>query len=118
LLGLLTGNIRLGAEIKLRHLGLWDEFETGGFADDAEARAEIAAIARDRGCRMLNESLSPEQVVVVGDTPLDIQCARAIQARVLAVGTGGATLDELRQHSPDWLVQDLRQLTRLDDLTV
>jgi hypothetical protein len=69
LFGLLTGNIRLGAEIKLRHFGLWEEFRTGGFADDSEDRNEIAAIARKRGCQLLQEELRPDQVLVVGDTP-------------------------------------------------
>jgi phosphoglycolate phosphatase-like HAD superfamily hydrolase len=110
LLGLLTGNIRLGAEIKLRRVGLWDWFTTGAFADDAEDRGEIAAIARERGSRLLGEPLRPEQVLVVGDTALDIRCARAINARVLAVATGGATLEELRQHQPDWAVPNLTQI--------
>jgi len=111
LLGLLTGNIRLGAEIKLRHFHLWDVFATGAFADDHEERPQIAAIACERGRRLLDEDLRPDQVVVIGDTPFDIQCARAVGAKVVAVGTGGATLDELRQHQPDWLVEDLRGLT-------
>ena len=51
--GLLTGNIRLGAEIKLRHFDLWEDFETGAFADDHEERDQIAAVAQQRGSRML-----------------------------------------------------------------
>ncbi|MGN6643457.1 MAG: HAD family hydrolase, partial [Verrucomicrobiota bacterium] len=111
LLGLLTGNVRLGAEIKLRHFQLWDVFETGAFADDHEARDEIAAIARARGCRVLGEDLRPDQVLVIGDTPLDIRCGRAIGAKVLAVGTGGATMEELIRHQPDWAVPDLRTIS-------
>ena len=111
LLGLLTGNIRLGAEIKLRHLNLWDTFVTGGFADDHEERDQIAAIARERGCRLLNQELGVGQVLVVGDTPLDIRCARAINARVIAVATGGATLPELQKHHPDWAVEDLNRIS-------
>lgn len=107
LLGLLTGNIRLGAEIKLRHFDLWTTFETGAFADDHEERDQIAAIARQRGSRILREELSDGQVLVIGDTPLDIRCARAIRAPVLAVATGGAKLEELASHQPDWLVPDL-----------
>ncbi len=107
LLALLTGNIRLGAEIKLRHFNLWEHFATGGFADDHEQRDHIAAIARERGSRLLGEPLRDEQVVVIGDTPLDIRCGRAIGARVLAVATGGATLAELKAHQPDWAVPDL-----------
>src|SRR6266478_3787212 len=82
-LGLLTGNIRLGAEIKLRQLDLWDKFETGAFADDHEDRAQIAAIARQRGSCIVNEDLRGEEVLVIGDTPLDVHCARAIGAKVL-----------------------------------
>jgi phosphoglycolate phosphatase len=109
-LGLLTGNIRLGAEIKLRHFNLWDVFETGAFADDHEERDEIAAIAHQRGSRLLNEQLRGEQVLVIGDTPLDIRCARAIGAKALAVATGGHSLEELQSHRPDWAVADLRKI--------
>ena len=109
-IGLLTGNIRLGAEIKLRHAGLWDVFVTGGFADDSEERDKIAAIAKERGSRLLNEDLRGEQVVVIGDTPLDIRCARSIGAKVLAVATGTVAIGELASHRPDWAVGDLREV--------
>lgn len=111
LIGLLTGNIRLGAEIKLRHFDLWKEFVTGGFADDSEDRSGIAAAARNRGSRLLGKPLRGEEVLVIGDTPLDIRCARAIDAKILAVATGGARLHELQQHQPDWAVADLNAIT-------
>jgi len=111
ILGLLTGNIRLGAEIKLRHFDLWKEFEVGAFADDNEERDLIAHAAHKRGCNVLGKHLRGEEVVVIGDTPLDVKCGRAIGANVLAVATGGATLEELKHHKPDWAVADLRQLT-------
>lgn len=114
LLGLLTGNIRLGAEIKLRHFQLWDHFETGGFADDDEDRDKIAAVARLRGSRVLGRELRGEEIVVIGDTPLDIRCGRAIGARVLAVATGGARYHELEAHKPDWVVEDLRGLRAVE----
>ncbi|MCX8155683.1 MAG: HAD hydrolase-like protein [Verrucomicrobiae bacterium] len=106
-LGLLTGNIRLGAEIKLRHFGLWGPFVTGAFADDHEDRNEIARIALARGRALLGDSLQPHEVLVVGDTPHDIRCGRAIGAKTLAVATGGATLSELQHHAPDWAVATL-----------
>ena len=109
-MGLLTGNIRLGAEIKLRHYELWELFRTGAFADDHEDRNQIAAIAKQRGSRLLNEDLRGDQILVVGDTQRDIQCARAIGAKVLAVATGGEKLDELKAHNPDWLVEDLTKV--------
>jgi phosphoglycolate phosphatase-like HAD superfamily hydrolase len=110
-LGLLTGNIRLGAEIKLRHFDMWNLFEFGGFADDHEDRNQIAAAALERGRRVLGEDLKAEEVVVVGDTPRDVECGRAIGAKVLAVATGGAAIEELREHRPDWTVPDLRATT-------
>jgi phosphoglycolate phosphatase len=106
--GLLTGNIRLGAEIKLRRYGLWEKFALGAFGDDHEDRNQIAAIAQQRGSRWLREDLRGEQVLVVGDTPRDIECGRAIGAKVLAVATGGATLEYLRAHKPDRVVEDLQ----------
>lgn len=109
--GLLTGNIRLGAEIKLRHFDLWKEFEMGGFADDHEDRDQIAHAAIKRGSRVLSQELRGEQVLVIGDTPLDIRCGRAIGAKVLAVATGGATLEELKRHKPDWAVANLSGVT-------
>jgi phosphoglycolate phosphatase-like HAD superfamily hydrolase len=82
-------------------------FKTGAFADDHEERDQIAAIARQRGNELLGRNLQGEEVLVIGDTPLDIQCARAIGAKVLAVATGGYTTRELEAHTPDWLVPDL-----------
>ena len=106
-IGLLTGNVRLGAEIKLRHFDLWERFETGAFGDDHEDRNQIAAIAHERGSRLLKEKLRGEQILVIGDTPRDIECARAIGAKMLAVATGGATFEQLKAHQPDWLVENL-----------
>lgn len=110
LLGLLTGNTRLGAEIKLRHYGLWDRFVVGAFGDDHEDRNRLAEIARERGCRVRGRSLAPEEILVVGDTPRDVACGRAIGARVLAVATGGATAAALHESGPDWVVEDLRSV--------
>ncbi len=118
LLALLTGNIRLGAEIKLRHFDLWSTFETGAFADDHEERDQIAAIARQRATLILQDPLKDDQVLVIGDTPLDIRCGRAIRAKVLAVATGGAGLDELAAHQPDWAVPDLRSVTAAEVVEV
>ena len=111
IIGLLTGNIRLGAEIKLRHFGLWEEFEFGGFADDHEERDLIAAAAHDRSHRVLGRRLRGEEMVVVGDTPFDIRCGKAIGAKVLAVATGGAKLEELKKHKPDWAVENLTHIS-------
>jgi phosphoglycolate phosphatase-like HAD superfamily hydrolase len=110
LLGLLTGNIRLGAEIKLRHFKLWEVFRTGAFGDEHEDRSQIAALALERGSRILGRDLRGDDVLVVGDTPLDIKCARAVGAKALAVASGGADLAELQRHQPDWAVPDLQAI--------
>lgn len=111
MLGLLTGNIRLGAEIKLRHFNLWDFFSIGAFADDHEDRNQIADIARQRGSRVAGARLNGREVLVIGDTPLDIECGRAIGAKVLAVATGGSTEKDLDSHHPDWTVPNLERVS-------
>lgn len=110
-IGLLTGNIRLGAEIKLSHYRLWNEFQTGGFGDDHEDRNQIAAIARDRGGHLLRQRLHGEQIVVIGDTPRDVECARAIEAKSLAVATGSYRHQQLLEHRPTWTVETLEELS-------
>ncbi len=109
-LGLLTGNIRLGAELKLRRFGLWEIFQFGGFADDHEDRDHIAAAAFERGKRVIGKNLRAEEIVVIGDTPFDVRCGKFIGAKVLAVATGGATLDELKKCGADWTVEDLTRI--------
>src|SRR5580658_2034120 len=109
LTGLLTGNIKKGARIKLERFNLWDKFPFGGFADDHEERPRIAAAALRRGSQQFGRELRGDEVLVIGDTPLDIHCGRAIGAKVLAVATGGASLEELERHNPDWAVSDLTQ---------
>ncbi len=113
-LGLLTGNVRLGAEIKLRHFNLWQEFHTGGFGDDSEDRNLVAKAARDRGCRFLGKELRGEEILVVGDTPLDVACAKAIGARSLAVATGASSVSDLLVHTPTWAVEHLGKITAAD----
>jgi phosphoglycolate phosphatase-like HAD superfamily hydrolase len=111
MLGLLTGNIRLGAEIKLRRFGLWDFFVMGGFADDHEDRNHIAVAALQRGRRVLDPHLQPQEVVVIGDTPFDVRCGKFIGARTLAVATGGSKYADLKTHDADWTVEDLTQIS-------
>jgi phosphoglycolate phosphatase-like HAD superfamily hydrolase len=110
LIGLLTGNIKLGARIKLERFQLWEKFAFGAFADDHEHRDQIAAVAHRRGSELFGRPLRGEEVLVIGDTPLDIRCGRAIGAKVLAVATGGALMEELLEHKPDWAVADLSEI--------
>jgi phosphoglycolate phosphatase-like HAD superfamily hydrolase len=110
-LGLLTGNIQLGAEIKLRHFGLWELFQFGGFADDHEDRNHIAVAALERARRVMGKDLQPQEIIVIGDTQFDVRCGKFIGAKTLAVATGGAKFAELKTHAADWTVADLTQIS-------
>jgi phosphoglycolate phosphatase len=110
-LGLLTGNIRLGAQLKLAHFGIWQKFATGAFGDDHEDRNCIAAVAKQRGEEILGRTLLGSEIVVIGDTPLDIACGKSIAAKTLAVATGNFTRAELSGSRPDWAVDNLTQVT-------
>lgn len=106
---LLTGNIEPAARLKMRLVGLADFFRLpGAFGDDSHDRRNLPRLARERISRHLGFRLQPHQLVVIGDTPNDIACARHIGARVVGVGTGRVHgLDTLRPHSPDVLLPDL-----------
>jgi phosphoglycolate phosphatase len=94
-LGLGTGNMRRGAEIKLERGGLGAAFPFGGFGCDHEDRAELLRAGVTRGAKHLGEPADRCRVVVVGDTPRDVHAARAIGAECVCVGTGGFEPDEL-----------------------
>jgi len=114
-LGLLTGNVRDGARIKLRYFQLYEYFPFGGFGDEHHERNHVARAACEDARVHLGERFDPQQICVIGDTPLDIQCARAIQARVLAVATGIHPREELAAAAPDHLVDDLSDTAAILD---
>lgn len=105
--GLLTGNLRHGAEIKLRHHGLWTHFVFGAFADDSELRNELGPHAVRRASAHHAVEFAADRVWVIGDTPHDVECGRAIGARTIAVATGGYNVDQLRACSPTAVFPDL-----------
>ena len=105
-LALLTGNYSEGAWIKLRHFELNPFFEFGGFGDVYADRNMVAWSAKHAAETVLGQSISGDQCCVVGDTPADIECARAIGAEVVAVATGVYTTDDLAKHNPDALFPD------------
>lgn len=98
---LLTGNTRGGARAKLTHYDLFKYFPDGAFAEDTRARATIASRALELARRA--GPIAEERIFVIGDTPHDIECANAIDARTIAVGTGGYSLEELEAHRP-WCI--------------
>lgn len=108
-LALLTGNLSRGAEIKLGYFGVWDFFEFGAFADDHSDRNELGKFARARARQKHGEEFAPENIYVIGDTPRDIECGRAIGAKTVAIATGIYAMDELAAHQPDFLFADFSQ---------
>ena len=106
-LALLTGNYRDAAEIKLQHFEIWDFFEWGAFSDDAADRNALVPIARSRAETYDIPAEAIERVIVIGDTPHDIECARVAGARSIAVATGGFTVDQLREAGADEVLPDL-----------
>jgi phosphoglycolate phosphatase len=112
-LALLTGNLVRGAELKLTHYGIWHYFEFGAYADDHHDRNALGPVARARALDKHGYDFPPERIYVLGDTPHDIACARAISAKAIAIATGGCTREQLAAHSPDFLFDDLSDLAAI-----
>ena len=104
---LLTGNYARAARIKLEYFGLWRHFACGAYGDDAASRNELVPVAVDRARGRGIDIRAPAQVVVIGDTPLDIGCARAAGAWSVAVATGPFGAAELESHGADRVLPDL-----------
>ena len=109
-LGLLTGNLPLGAELKLIHYNLWHRFEFGAFGDTTENRNDIAREALENAHQKF-PNLNPSEILIIGDTPADIHCAQSINAPVLAVATGNFTETQLAEHHPTFLAPNLTGVT-------
>src|SRR5262245_708416 len=105
-IGLLTGNTREGARLKLAHYGLDKYFGFGGFGDEHLERDDVAREALAAVTARLNGAVDLERLWVIGDTPTDVSCGRAIGARVIAVATGNHTHAELAAAGPDHLATD------------
>ena len=104
---LLTGNCEEGARIKLQHFDLWKFFRCGAFGDAADDRNELFDIAMARALACGAPPVRRHDVLVVGDTVLDIACANAAGARSVAVATGPHDIDTLQAAGADVVVRDL-----------
>lgn len=105
--GLLTGNFVRGARIKLGHFSLWDRFVLGAFGDDHVDRRDLVPVAIKEAEGL---GLVPARVVVIGDTPLDIDCAHAHGATAVAVATGSYSREALMNAGADIAVETLAEL--------
>ena len=105
--GLLTGNTAAGAAAKMNHFGLERHFAFGAYGCDHADRNLLGPVALERASRHAGREFSSADVLVIGDTPKDIACARAIGARCLAVATGNFSADQLREAGADHVVESL-----------
>lgn len=112
-LGLLTGNWEKSGRTKLGYFGINDYFPFGAFADDSEIRNELLPFAVERFRERYDKVPQPDQVYVIGDTPSDIHCAKPHGAVSVAVGAAKYSVDELAQHEPDYLFEDLSDTGRV-----
>ena len=117
-LAMLTGNYREAAEIKLRHFEIWDFFEWGAFSDDHADRNALVPIAKSRAETYDIPVEAIGRVIVIGDTPHDIDCARVAGARSIAVATGGYTTAQLKAAGADEVLADLSDTRRVVSLLI
>lgn len=111
LLGLLTGNIAGGAALKLGAAGIAPHrFRVGAYGSDHEQRSELPAIALRRASELLGYGVVGNSVVIVGDTPADVQCGRGIGARAVAVATGHFSVADLAAHRPHAVFRDFSDI--------
>jgi phosphoglycolate phosphatase len=106
LVGLLTGNVVEGARLKLEPTGLFPLFKVGAYGSDSALRADLPAIAVARAEARDGRRYAGKDIVVLGDTPADIECGASLGVTAIAVATGRHTLEELATHAPDHLFAD------------
>lgn len=104
---LLTGNCQAGATLKLRRFGLETHFEWGAFGCEDPDRNHLARLAQQRASERSSRPVHGSEILVIGDTVRDVQCAQSIGARCLGVSTGGAEAETLRQEGADWVAPTL-----------
>jgi len=112
-LGLLTGNLELGARIKLAPFNINEYFPAGAFGSDDEDRNMLLPVAVRRFQELMEDSIRIEECVVIGDTPRDVECAKIYGASCFAVATGPYSADALREAGADYVVDDLSDHTPL-----
>ncbi len=109
-LALLTGNLERGAKLKLSHYGIWEFFEFGAFADDHHDRNELGPFAQRRAREKHAIDFAAAEIDVIGDTPHDIACGKAIGARTIAIATGTFSRAQLAEHQPDQILDDFAEV--------
>ena len=107
MLGLLTGNVEMGARLKLSSTRLLPLFKVAAYGSDSEARPELPAFAIQRAEALTGRHFTGKEVVIIGDTPADIACGAHLGVRTVAVATGRYSVQQLAGHAPDHVFRDL-----------
>jgi phosphoglycolate phosphatase-like HAD superfamily hydrolase len=115
-LALLTGNFEAAAYLKLGAFGIADFFPWGAFGEESAERAQLARVAMRRAEERAIPAQVRDRAVVIGDTPHDVDCARAIGARVLAVATGSYSVEQLTAATADIVLPDLSDTDQVIEL--
>jgi phosphoglycolate phosphatase len=114
ILGLLTGNVARGAALKLQSGGIDPgRFRVGAFGSDAAHRPDLPPIAARRAAHFFGREPAGHEVVIIGDTPADIACGACINARAVAVATGGYSRADLQACRPYAVLEDLSDTERV-----
>jgi phosphoglycolate phosphatase-like HAD superfamily hydrolase len=106
-LGLLTGNIKDGARIKLSSLGIWEKFGFGAYGSDNEDRNMLLPEALGSFRSLTGQEVTFRDCIVIGDTPRDVECSKPYGAYSLAVATGPYDMDALNNTDADAVIRDL-----------
>ena len=109
-LGLLTGNVKESAKIKLESVDLWKHFKLGAYGNVARVRSELVEVALTEAKKTTGISFDKNDVFIVGDTPLDIECAKHGGVKSVAIATGQKSLKELNQNMPDYAFEDFSDI--------
>ncbi|MHC4828401.1 MAG: HAD hydrolase-like protein, partial [Planctomycetota bacterium] len=118
-LGLLTGNYPETGRLKIQAAGLDpDLFAVAAWGSDGQSRSDLPALAMTLYRQRMGRPVDPQNVVVVGDTPHDVACARAHGCRCLAVATGTYSREKLAGCEPDLLLDDLTETDAILDWIV
>lgn len=110
-LSLITGELSIGAKYKLEKLGIWDAFITGGFGEDGLRRFDIADAAKRKMIDHIGSDF--DEMIIIGDTLLDIKTARHLEAKVISITTGSNTKKELQSLNPDYIIDSFGEIKHL-----
>ena len=107
-IALITGELSIGAQYKLEKLGVWKYFKIGGFGEDGLRRFDIADAALEKSKELYGSDY--DEIIVIGDTLLDIRTARHIGAKIISITTGSNTREELKEENPDHIIDSFKEI--------